>query len=101
MTSDRRFDPTELTIGTGETVTWTNDSSEAHTVTAYEDELPGEAQFFASGGAPTEEAARKDLEDGLLTEGESVEMTFSEPGTYRYFCIPHEDAGMVATVVVE
>lgn len=101
MTSDRRFDPTELTIGSGETVTWTNDSSEAHTVTAYEEELPDEAQFFASGGAPTEEAARKDLEDGLLTEGESVEMTFSEPGTYRYFCIPHEDAGMVATVVVE
>jgi plastocyanin len=26
--------------------------------------------------------------------------TFDVPGTYQYFCIPHEMAGMTGTVVV-
>ena len=26
--------------------------------------------------------------------------TFEEPGTYSYFCGPHEDQGMVGTVTV-
>jgi hypothetical protein len=32
--------------------------------------------------------------------GESFSYTFDEPGTYEYFCIPHEDLGMVGTVTV-
>ena len=30
----------------------------------------------------------------------SVSYTFEEPGTYSYFCGPHEDQGMVGTVTV-
>lgn len=33
------------------------------------------------------------------TDG-TFSFTFEEPGTYEYFCGPHEDVGMVGTVTV-
>lgn len=30
----------------------------------------------------------------------TFEHTFAVPGTYRYFCIPHEGAKMQGTVIV-
>lgn len=33
--------------------------------------------------------------------GESFSKTFDVPGTYRYFCIPHEMQGMLGTAIVE
>ena len=101
MNQDQLFDPEGATVDAGVTVTFENTSSEAHTVTAYENDIPPEADYFASGGAESEVEARKDLAGGLLAEGESYEVTFTEPGTYRYFCIPHEGAGMKGTIVVE
>ena len=101
MTQDQLFDPEGATVEVGATVTFENTSAEAHTVTAYQSEIPSGADYFASGGADSEVEARGELADGLLAEGESYEVTFSEPGTYRYFCIPHEGAGMKGTIVVE
>jgi plastocyanin len=101
MTDDRRFDPNELTVSVGDTVTWTNESAESHTVTTTEEELPEGARYFASGGADSEAQARDELQEGLLTEGETFEVTFDRPGTYAYVCIPHEDAGMTGSIVVE
>jgi plastocyanin len=98
MTSAQTFDPDKLTVSVGETVTWTNGSSESHTVTAYEP--PAGTEYFASGEASSEEAARDQVAEGLLDAGDTFEFTFDEPGTYRYFCIPHEDQGMVGTIVV-
>ena len=97
MAEGQRFEPAELTTTVGSTVTWTNDSSESHTVTAYSTA----EVYFASGGATSEETARDEVADGLLDEGETFEMTFDEPGTYQYFCIPHEEQGMVGTIIVE
>lgn len=101
MSEGHRFEPQELTVSAGDTVTWTNDSSEAHTVTAYDDELPQGADYFASGGASDEDQARDEVADGLIDPDATFEVTFDEPGTYRYFCIPHESQGMVGTIVVE
>ena len=101
MAQGQTFEPDRLTIAPGETVTWTNDSSETHTVTAYDEELPAGADYFASGGATSEDEARDEVEDGLIDRGDTFEVTFEEPGTYTYFCIPHEQQGMVATIVVE
>lgn len=41
-------------------------------------------------------------DSGLIQGGAegSVSYTFEEPGTYSYFCGPHEDQGMVGTVTV-
>ena len=95
------FQPETVTVGSGGTVAWTNDSDVGHTVTAYEDKIPPEASFFASGGFDSEAAARNNLSDGMVAPGESYEHTFEESGTYEYYCIPHESSGMVGTVEVK
>ena len=38
MTNGQRFEPEEFTASVGDSVVWVNGSSEAHTVTAYEDD---------------------------------------------------------------
>jgi plastocyanin len=71
------FSPRELEIAAGTTVVWTNNTETSHTVTgtdlAFEDSGPF----------------------GL---GETYSQTFTEPGTYSYFCSPHPF--MTGTVVV-
>ena len=101
MESGQRFEPEVLTVSVNETVTFVNESRDAHTVTAYEDGLPEGGAYFASGGFERESAARDDLAEGLLSSGESFEVRFESPGTYRYFCIPHESSGMTGRLVVE
>lgn len=101
MTDSHRFDPEVVTVSVGEKVTWTNDSSEPHTVTAYQNGIPEGASFWASGDASTERAARDAVEDGLVRAGGTYETSFGAPGTYEYFCIPHESDGMKGRVVVE
>lgn len=99
MGEGQRFVPPTLEVTPGE-ITFTNDSSEAHTVTAYEDSLPDGADFFSSGGLSDEEAARGDVAAALIKSGEEFSVTLTEPGTYTYFCIPHESQGMTGTIVV-
>jgi len=98
------YDPAELTVGVGETVVWENTSSRGHTVTAYEDGIPEDAAYFASGEFESEAAAREAWGDGFggrLTTGDRFSHAFEVPGTYDYVCIPHEQGGMVGRVVVE
>jgi len=98
------FKPESLTVETGTTVVWRNTSKQGHTITAYEESLPEGAAFFASGEYDSEAAARDAWAGsggGRLAAGDTFEHTFDVPGTYPYFCIPHEQAGMVGTVEVE
>ena len=101
MTSEQTFTPAEMTVAAGDTVSFKNTSSEAHTVTAYDQEIPEGSDYFTSGGLPSEEAARDELAAALIPAGDTYEFTFEQPGTYRYFCIPHEEAGMKGAIVVE
>jgi len=100
MTDDLVFDPDEISIEPGDTVVWENVGSIGHTVTAYEDDIPEEAEYFASGGFESEQAARDAYPEGDIGGGDSYEHTFEVEGTYEYFCIPHESAGMLGTVNV-
>lgn len=75
------FQPAELTISAGTTVTWINDDSVGHTVTAGTRESPT-GQF-----------------DENVPAGESFSYTFDEPGTYDYFCSIHP--GMNGMIIVE
>jgi plastocyanin len=97
----RRFNPKEVTITVGETITWIGKSEDLHTVTAYDDSIPTGADYFASGGASSEQGARENISDGLIGDGDTFKVTFTTPGTYEYFCIPHESDGMKGTIVVE
>ncbi|MBV0925374.1 halocyanin [Halomicroarcula limicola] len=101
MTDDLVFDPSELTIAPGTTVVWENVGGIGHSVTAYEDEIPAEAEYFTSGGLESEQAARQAYpSEGDVAGGETYEHTFDVEGEYGYFCIPHEGAGMVASLTV-
>jgi plastocyanin len=101
MTDDLVFDPETVTVPPGTTVVWDNVGNVGHTVTAYEDEIPDEAEYFASGGFDSEEAARSGYPDqGNIPGGETYEHTFETEGSFGYFCIPHEGTGMVGTVEV-
>jgi plastocyanin len=100
MAEGLRFDPETATVEAGGTVRWENDSDVAHTVTGEAAAIPGEGTYFASGGFDTERAARDSLRAGLVDPGESYEHTFETPGTYGYYCIPHEGSGMAGRVRV-
>ncbi|MFB6299500.1 MAG: plastocyanin/azurin family copper-binding protein [Halobacteriales archaeon] len=102
MTDELVYDPEEITIAPGDTVVWENVGSVGHSVTAYEDNIPDGADYWASGGFDSEQAARNNYpQQGDIPGGESYEHTFETTGTHEYFCIPHETVGMVGTVTVQ
>lgn len=100
MTDELAFAPETVTVTPGSTVRWENEANLTVTVTAYGETIPPGVGYFASGGFDTEEAAREAYPEGGITSGESYEHVFETPGTYEYFCVPQEDAGMTGTVEV-
>jgi plastocyanin len=88
------FEPKSVTIHSGEAVLWRNSSPIWHTVTA-DPKLAEEPQDVAlpPGVEP--------FDSGRVEAGTAYEHIFTVPGTYRYFCKPHELKGMVAEVIVE
>lgn len=72
------FQPDELTVSAGTTVTWTNLDGVAHTTTS-------DDAVWDSGG---------------LAGGGTFSFTFDEPGTFQYLCSIHP-AQMRATITVE
>lgn len=101
MSDGQMFDPETLTVPAGASITFTNDSGEAHTVTAFEEDIPDGAEYFSSGDFENEDEARSNLSEGLVAPGDTYEVTLDAPGNYRYFCIPHEEQGMMGTIAVE
>ncbi len=86
--------PARLTIKVGDTVTWRNTDGMAHTVTAD----PARARDEQSAKLP---AGAEPWDSGNIEGGASWSRSFDVAGEYTYFCIPHELAGMVATLTVE
>ncbi len=74
---DLRFNPPELTVNTGTTVTWTNQDQTAHTVTS---------DSFGSTSTP----AAEQFTSPPLNPGQSFHHTFDTPGTYKYHCDIHQ-----------
>ncbi len=77
---DNYFDQPNITVEPGTTVTWVHNGQNPHTTTSYDG-----------------------LWDSGIIEGGSggtFSFTFEEPGTYGYYCIPHEAQGMTGTVTV-
>ncbi|MFI1393375.1 plastocyanin/azurin family copper-binding protein [Streptomyces sp. NPDC020681] len=68
-----------LTVKVGQTVTWINKDSAPHTVTT----TSGPAKF----------------DSGTLQQGDSWSYTFTEAGTYEYYCAVHPDMKASITVV--
>ena len=93
MTDANQFQPVTLSVSAGTTVTWTNTGSVEHTVT----DDPSEAVNAADASLPSGVPA---WDSGPVNGGQTFSHTFTTPGTYKYFCIPHESLGMLATITV-
>lgn len=100
MTADFAYAPANATAAAGDRIEWTNESDVGHTVTAYDDGIPADGSYFASGGFESESAARDDISAGIVDPGDAYAVTLDVPGTYEYFCVPHEGSGMTGTVTV-
>lgn len=72
------FSPATLTISKGDTVTWTNKDSTAHTVTT---------------------DSGNELDSGSLSNGKTYSHTFDSTGTYNYHCQFHPM--MKASIIVQ
>lgn len=94
MTNDLRFSPERVEVTVGQTVEWKNTSELPHTVTADPEKAADKEHVKLPEGAQT-------FNSGFLQPGDVFRHTFKVSGEYRYFCIPHEMAGMVATVIVK
>jgi plastocyanin len=94
MTSGLKYEPVEITVNVGDTVQWKNVSIMGHTVTA-DPALAKQADHVAlpTGATP--------FNSGNIGPGKTFAYTFTVPGTYKYFCIPHESMGMVGRVIVK
>lgn len=93
MTDDLAFKPKQVTIHVGQAVEWRNDSVLVHTVTADPEIAARAADVALPDGA-------EPFDSGNVKPKGTFRHTFTTPGTYRYFCIPHEAAGMVGEVIV-
>jgi plastocyanin len=93
MNDQLRFTPTEITIKAGDTVEWRNIGLIPHTVTADPKRAPSSRNIELPDGAEA-------FDSGWVTSGQSFRYTFSEPGVYRYVCLPHEQARMAGIVIV-
>jgi len=94
MTNTLTFSPLSVTIRVGETVEWRNTSLLIHTVTGD----PAKATVDGSVSLPP---GAESFDSGNMNPEATFRHTFQTPGTYRYFCIPHEGTRMRGTVIVE
>jgi plastocyanin len=93
MTNTLTFTPDTVEVAVGETVQWRNTSLLMHTVTADPEEATMDGSVRLPDGASP-------FDSGNLDPKQTFDHTFTTPGTYTYFCIPHEAAKMRGTVVV-
>lgn len=82
------YSPRSVTIRVGESVRWVNRDFVVHTVTS---------------GNPGDADAGDAFDSGNLSLNDEFSHTFETPGTFVYFCIPHESMASMrgATVIVE
>ena len=74
---NRAYDPKQITVNVGDTVTWVNQDAPKHDVVA------DSGEFKSS----------------LFDKGQSWSFTFAKAGTYPYHCSIHP--GMIGTVIVQ
>jgi len=84
--TDTAFQPNPVQVSVGDTVTWTNDDTQPHTVVS------------GSNGTPDGKFDSSPNFNPLIAPGQTFEHTFTEAGEYPYYCALHPN--MVGTVSV-
>ncbi len=77
--ADDRFEPSDITVATGTTVTWVNQGVDWHSVAAYDGSF----------------------ESGKIAPGDTFSHRFESAGVYQYICKHHGLHGMIGAVTVE
>nr|prf plastocyanin precursor [Silene latifolia subsp. alba] len=85
------FVPSDLSIASGEKITFKNNAGFPHNDLFDEDEVPA--------GVDVTKISMPE-EDLLNAPGEEYSVTLTEKGTYKFYCAPHAGAGMVGKVTV-
>jgi plastocyanin/uncharacterized membrane protein len=93
LTDDSTFKPDAVTVPVGTTVRWSNSSGDTHTVS----NDPKSASDPKNVSTPAGVAI---FNSGQIRPGGTFEHRFTEPGTYRYVCEPHEEMGMKGLITV-
>lgn len=94
MNNQLQFVPEKVTIIAGQSVKWVNNSVLVHTVTTDPSWAATPDSVKLPDGAETFHSGNMDPNDIFIH-------TFETPGTYKYFCVPHEGANMIGLVEVK
>ncbi|MFL6347466.1 MAG: plastocyanin/azurin family copper-binding protein [Nitrososphaeraceae archaeon] len=81
---DQAYDPNPVNVKAGDTVTWTNDDSQIHTVT--------------SGTDSSDPNMEKEFDSSMLSQNQTFSHKFNTAGEFPYFCQLHPT--MVGKVIV-
>jgi plastocyanin len=84
--TDTAYQPNPVQVSVGDTITWTNDDTQPHTVTSGQNAQP-DGKFDSSPNF-----------NPLLAPGQTFSHTLVEEGQYPYFCMLHPN--QVGTVIV-
>ncbi len=88
------YHPAKATIKVGQTVEWVNKGTTVHDVSTEVNNARNPKDVELPKGA-------KPFDSGFIPPGGKFSYTFTVPGQYKYFCVPHEDAGMVGYLTVQ
>jgi plastocyanin len=83
--SGMSFEPSNLTIQPGDTVTFLDEENKKHDV------------MFVNVPKGVDEMIMSPM---MKKKGDKFSYTFNVPGTYQYHCHPHEELGMKGTLIV-
>ena len=83
VTANNCFDPSNVQVAPGDTVTWTNSDTASHTVTS---------------GNPNDNTTGTVFDSGLVKAGSTFAFKFANAGTYNYFCQVHPWMTGIVTV---
>jgi plastocyanin len=84
------FQPDEIKVCKGDSITWVNNKGGPHNVVFDEEAIPS--------GVDKDKIS---MDDQLGDEGATYTVKLDTAGTYGYYCEPHAGAGMKATVIVQ
>jgi len=84
-----KFVPDELTICKGDSVMWKVNKAQPHNIVFDEEGVPS--------GVSVDSISK---EEYLNAVGDTHQATFTVAGDYKYYCQPHQGAGMIATLTV-
>lgn len=97
-----QFYPASITIDAGDSITWQFPAGEPHTVTFLGPKTspppPTDPSVPAPAGGSTYDGSTY-TSSGFVLGGKSYTLTFTKPGTYKYYCLIHGE--MAGTVVVQ